>query len=293
MSISADDLDRAEERKALGKARPRGTLPRLPVDGDVEVLREWLTRAFNPPKGYRFETFDRAGKQRTDPCSITFRNGRDTRTFRFVQQADLNGARLRTTVYAVADGALAMPHLTGSEVEDVWAALCTLGRVVTEYDDRDETRKWLEQLLDASSAFRGSTLVPDGRHDGLMALRANGEFTRPDALSFVRGGEHWQRRPARFIDEQTGAQWIRAGETATFVRYVCGVEPLSHSTLRARLSEIGVHPKHFEDYRPPHPKLTLYELTPELVEYVEGEAEAEAGAPAPSGVHEQSEMGLK
>jgi hypothetical protein len=269
--IYDDDLERAEQRKGLGKPRPRGTLPRLPRGRDIELLRDWLTRAFNPPEGYRFDTFDRTTKQKSDPCSITFRNGRDTRTFRFGTQGDLVGSKLRSMVFAVGDGDLDMPHLTGSEIEDVWAALCKAGRVVVEIDDREETTKWLQQLLDSSSPLRGKTLVPDGRHDALMAIKSQGEFTRPDALSLVRGGEQWQRRPIRFVDEQTGEQWLRAGEAAAFVRWVCGVEPLSYSTLRGRLSEIGVEVKRFEDYHPPHPKLTLYRLTAELVEYVDGE----------------------
>jgi hypothetical protein len=54
------------------------------------------------------------------------------------------------------------------------------------------------------------------------------------------------------------------------VRWVVGVEPLAHGTLRARLYEIGVVHRYFEDYRPPHPKLGLYQLTEALVEHVEG-----------------------
>lgn len=262
----------ADGIKNRGKPRPKGKLPYLPDGRDLEQLREWLTRAFRPPKGYQFDKFDRAGKQKSDPCSITFRNGRDTRTFRFPQQGDLHGAKLRPIVFAVADGDLAMPHLTGSEVEDVWAALCTVGSVATVSDERDETIKWCQQLLDAAVPLVGKTLVPDGRHDALMALKQNGEFTRPDAIAFLRGGDQWQRQPVRFVDEQTSEQFIRAGEAAAFVRWVLGVEPLSFSTLRARLSEIDVVGKRFEDYRPPHPKLTLYQLTEELVEYVENQS---------------------
>jgi hypothetical protein len=102
-----------------------------------------------------------------------------------------------------------------------------------------------------------------------MAIRAAGEFTRPDALAMIRPStdEHvYQQRPIRFVDAQTHEQWLRAGEIATYVRWVLGVEPLSHATLRSRLSEIGVIARPFEDYRPPHPKLTLYQLTESLIE---------------------------
>jgi hypothetical protein len=141
----------------------------------------------------------------------------------------------------------------------------------------------MQQLLDVASPVRGKTLVPDGRYEALMALKALGEFTRPDALTLLRGSEDWQRRPARFIDEQTAEQWVRAGETATFLRWVLGVEPLSHSTLRARLSEIGVEARRFEDWRAPHPKMVLCQLTDELVEYVENRAPGTSETASESG----------
>ncbi len=105
----------------------------------------------------------------------------------------------------------------------------------------------------------GYSLGPDARHDGLMAIKAAGEFTKGDALSLIRGGDdqRYQQRPLRFVDSQTGEQWVRVGETATFVRWVVGVEPLSHATLRARLHEIGVVGRLFEDYHAPHPKVQL------------------------------------
>jgi hypothetical protein len=266
--ISDEDLTTIESSRLQGKPRPKGTLPYLPKTDDVEVLREFLSLAFAPRPGWRVWDFSRAGRQKADPCSVVLRNGRETVTFRFNHQAELWGRDMRAIVLAVTEGKLRPPHLTGGEVEDVWAALCILGTVTSEYDELSETHKWIEQLLPVTTPLMGHTLVPDGRHDGLMALKAMGEFTRPDALQLLRGGEgqQWQRRPVRFVDKQTGDHYLRAGETAAFVRYVLGAEPLSHSALRARLSEIGVHAKLFEDYRPPHPKLTLYALTPGLTE---------------------------
>lgn len=265
------DADAIEARKNGPKPRSKGTLPHLPDTEDPEILREWLSLAFRPRPDWRVHDFHRQGRQKTDPCSIVFRNGRDQHAYRFNRQGDLWGGQLRSVVIAAGDGNLRMPHLTGSEVEDVWAALCQLGQVLTEYDECDETRKWIEMLLDDSVALEGWTLVPDARHDGLMAMKNHGQFTRADALALVRSDiqqRQLMRRPVRFIDVQTGEQWVRAGEAATHLRYVQGVEPLPHTTLRARLNEIGVSPKHFEDYRPPHPKLTLYQLTESLIEYV-------------------------
>lgn len=260
--FTEDDLDRLQQ-----KPRPKGKLPWLPEGEDLDALAVWLTLAFRPPAGFRFDSFVRAGRRPADPCSITFRNGRDRRTFRFRAQSDLHGRKLRQSVYAVSDGWLRMPHLTETEQEDVWAGLCTHGRVMSETDDRDEARKWVQHLLDQAAALRGHTLVPDGRHDALMALRAVGEFRAPDARGLGQGADT-PRRPTRFVDKQTGEQYVRAGETFAFVKWVEGAERLDQAGLRARLSDIGVESFHFEDYRPPHPKLTLYRLTDEFLDYL-------------------------
>ena len=129
------------------------------------------------------------------------------------------GPKLRTTVLSVAQGELDMPHLTGSEIEDVWAAMCKLGSVLTDHDDRDDTRKWVEQMLEATKAMTDHTLVPDGRRDALLAIRAHGEFKYLDAKALLSarrddnpGLLHY---PIRFVDCQTGEQWLRRGETAT------------------------------------------------------------------------------
>lgn len=263
---------------AQGKPRPKGKLSYL-LEGeqgrDPEFLRAWLTKAFRPlPALGSFETFERPTTESSDGCSITFRNGRDTRTYRFRRQGDLTGAKLRSTVLSVGQGDLAMPHLTGTEIEDVWAAMCTLGSVLTEYDDRDEIRKWVEQMLTGTLPLNGYTLGFDGRYDALMAIRTAGEFTKPDALALLNGHRddrpEWLRRPIRFIDSTTGEQWLRAGETATYLRYVLGAEPLTHVTLRGRLREIGVEAKHFQARNAPHPSAWLYRLSDELVEFVGG-----------------------
>ena len=262
-----DDLDAAENRKDP-KPRPKGTLPHLPAGGEADEFEAWLTAAFRPPDGYRLDLFERPGALRADPCSITFRNGRDRRTFRFTRQSELMGAQLRSTVLGISDGWLRMGHLTASEVEDVWAALCIYGRVISEADDRDEAVKWMHQLLDQATALTGYTLVPDGRHDGLMRIREGGEFIRADAEQLVRGGDGG-RRPTRFVDKHTDEQFIRAGETATFLWHVVGVRDLTRPGLRARLAEIGVAACRFEARQPPHPKLTLFQLTADLIEYAE------------------------
>ena len=127
-------------------------------------------------------------------------------------------------------------------------ALCTLGRVLTEHDEVEQTREWIEQMLPSTLPLTGHTLVPDGRHDGLMAIKGSGEFTKSDALSMIsprsssNGDEHYQQRPTRFVDAQTGEQWPASGRDR---RRSCATssgsaKPLSHATLRARLHEIGM-----------------------------------------------------
>jgi hypothetical protein len=253
------------------KPRPKGTLPYLPDDRSPEPLREWLTRAFRPPKGWQVQGFERFGREPRDPARLMLANGREDRAFRIAKQVELTKNPC-VTLLTVSDAWLDVPHLTGTEIEDVWRALCRLGAVLSEFDETDQTREWIEALLPFCLPMNGFTLVPDGRHDALMAMRNAGEFRKPDAQQMLRGGEEqrWQQRPCRFIDANTGEQWIRTGETATYLRWVIGVEPLSHGTLRARLREIGVVGRQFEDYRPPHPKLGLYQLTDSLIDFVNG-----------------------
>jgi hypothetical protein len=261
--FTPDDLDRLAAGD--GKPRPKGKLPYLEDELEVDGLRDWLGLAVRPPNGWQVHDFQRAGRGKTDPCTLTITNGRERETFRFDTQQILY-TQPRVALHSVSDGRLRMPHLTGTEVEDFWAALTRLGHVLAEYDETHETTKWMEHLLEACEPLVGFTLVPDHRHDGLMALRQRGEFKRSHALTLVRPMEDTKRahRPVRFVDRQTDDQWVRAGETLCYLRHVEGVEPLAGSTLRARLGEIGVTAKHFEDYRPPHPKALLYRLTDEL-----------------------------
>jgi hypothetical protein len=274
--MDRDELDRLRGEPA--KPRPKGTLPYLGDDLDADGLRDWLSMAFRPPSGWRVHSFERTGRNKADPCTLTITSGREHRTYRFDQQRELYQMP-RVAVLAVSDGTLRMPHLTGTEVEDVWAALCRLGAVLSEYDVRHETGKWLEQLVTASTPLRGYTLVPDHRHDALMAIRGAGEFVKSDAMAMLRPGDNgdsaWRQRPLRFVDKQTDEQWVRAAEAITFVRYVVGAEPLAPSTFRARLAEVGVEAKRFEDYRPPHPKALLYRLTEEQTEHLSEKAEGE------------------
>jgi hypothetical protein len=260
--FTEDQLDAIQ-----GKPRPKGSLPHLTDDRRPESLRAWLTRALRPPEGWHVESFDRYGREGREPATLHVANGREARAFRFKQQRDV-ATKPRMTVVSISDGWLDVPHLTAGEVEDLWAALCRLGSVLTEFDEVEQTREWVESYLPATLPLNGFSLVPDARHDALMAIRSAGTFGKGDALALTRPSDdqRFAQRPTRFRDSATGEQWIRPTELAAFVRWVIGVEPLAHATLRARLREIGVVGQRFEDYRPPHPKLGLYQLTTELVE---------------------------
>lgn len=260
--ISDQDADQ------LGKKhRPRGSFPWLPADLTEDSARAWLTPVL-VQGDWTVHGFERAGREGSDPCWLTVTRGRERRTFRINRQADLM-RNPRTVLASISNGLLGRRHLTGSEAEDVWVALCFLGNVLTEHDEREEARKWIEQMVPETRLFDGHTLVPDGRHAALMAVKHAGEFMRPQALTLLKSNDGYCHRPIRFLDCQTGEQWLRAGETGAFIRYVLGVEPLSPGYLKARLSEIGVVHRPFEDYRPPHPKLRMYQLTEELIEGAE------------------------
>lgn len=266
--FSEQDLDSVQE-----KPRKGGSQPLLQANRDPAYIGGWITRATRPAEqGYHLQTIERLGRDPRDPVVLIYANGREeARRFRVKQQKELMKSP-RLTLVSLSDGWLDVPHLTPGEQEDFWTAVCRYAAVLTEFDETDQTREWMEQMLPATMPLNGYSLVPDARHDALMAIRHAGEFTKPDAQQMLRGGEdqRWQQRPSRFIDSNTGEQWIRPGETATYLRHIVGVEPLSHSTLRARLREIGVVGRQFEDYRPPHPKLGLYQLSESLIEFVDG-----------------------
>jgi hypothetical protein len=188
-------------------------------------------------------------------------NGRERRSYRFRNQRDLWGSTLRSVINAAASPDLRMPHLTASEIEDVWAALCGLGDVLEVRDELDQTREWLAAAYGATVPLTGYSLTRGRRHDALMELRRRGEFSVQDAREILRRPQDpWPRHPVRVEDEQTGEVWLRTGEAATYLRYIVGVDPLPHAILAARFAEIGVRRHHFQDRRPPHPKLWLYRV---------------------------------
>lgn len=267
--ITKAELDRL--RGNVGKTRPKGTLPFLRRDEtEVEYFRQWLTLAFKPQDGFEFETLERSTRP-VDPCTLIFRRGTEHRRFDFDHLADLVGPRLRTSVYTAAGGFLRMPRLSPPEREDVGDALCLASNAEDSYNERDETRKWIERLLEHTSPMTVPTLdeMP-GKLDALLTVLRSGEFGQGDALILAGRGraEEFPRRPVRIIDQQTGTQWLRSRETWWYVRVVHDAR-LDLAGLSHRLNRIGVQRRRVDARsrtdRTLHPQLVLYQLTAELI----------------------------
>lgn len=270
--VTLDDLEQRDRRRK-GKKRKGGTLPPLTADmlESVEDLRDFATESLRPRPGWRVIDFERPVADDLDqPCTLIVVNGNEHRRYRFRTQRDLTSpTRARTTIAAVTSGALRMPHLNTAEVGDLWAALCTLGRVLTEQSEIDQAREWLDKLLEVARPFEGHTLNAGAeRRDALMALHRWGEFTHLDARTILKEPESpWPRRPICLIDRISGDYWLRHREAMVFLRYILDVKPLKDTTLLARWKEIGVERREFDEgaHRPPHVRATLYRVTKEIV----------------------------
>lgn len=253
-----DELDQAQD-----KPRPKGRLSRLDEKrlDDPDYLRQWLTKAFRPTLGV-VRGFERMSQDLDQPAWLIVANGSEEYRYRFRQQSDLTTQKCRKIVLAVGSGELRMPHLSDGEIEDVWAALTYLGSVLSNRSELDQAGEWLDALLRIAAPLEGHTLTDSGtRRDALLAFRKFGEFTRLDALAILRSPEQtWTRRPTCLIDSATGEMWLRERESATYLREILGVKPLTYKSLEARFREIGIELKHFEDRRPPHPKANLYRV---------------------------------
>ena len=114
-----------------------------------------------------------------------------------------------------------------------------------------------------------------------MAIRIHGEFTRPDAERFrsARARRARFRRPVRFVDEESGEAVPPRRRDHRRVRHVAGERNMTYSSLRAGRREIGVEAVRFEHHLAPHPKAVLYQLSEELVEYVEAASPSPESSP--------------
>lgn len=263
--ISDDDLDTIERRKNGSKPRPKGTLPHLPDrDTGLRELRDWLTLAFNPPNGYRFDGYVRHGHKGTTSATITLVAPAGSRVEFYVEeQRDLSTAsRLRASVASLTNGLCRMPHLSGPEASDVWVALCSLAHVVDEYDERRETTDWLDSFFTVAETLTGYTLEEPGRYDALVKLKNRGLFERRHANRIADEVEqrHWTLVPVLLVDRETDRRHARVAELATYIRHVIGV-PLGHGMLDSRIAGVGGERLYLESRNGQlHPHMHLYRL---------------------------------
>jgi len=257
-----DDLNQAQQ-----KHRPKGAIPHLPKrDAPISEWRDWLTRAFAMPKGYRFDKLERHGRRLANPATITFLTPAGGRvSFEFPEQRGLaRGANLRATVVSVTDGLCRMPHLSNPECSDVWVALCSLATVLLEQDERDETRDWIEKFLAICKIEDKRTLEPAGRYDTLTTLKDHGNFERRDAQALLAPPSRaWDwTTPILVLDSVTGRRWIRVAELACYVRHVIGTS-LGDGVLDGRLIHLGAQRLTYESRNgAKHPRISFY-LLPE------------------------------
>jgi hypothetical protein len=265
-SITLDDLERNERRQNWNTKRTGGAIPTLSDDilDDPEWLRDWLTAALRPRDGWRIIDFEH-GENLDMPCALIVANGQRTVRYRFRSQRDLTSSpsKMRATISTIAGGQLRPPQLKQTELGDLWQALCALQPALAAEDEPEQAKDWLFRLLDVAHPLEGHSLT-DGaeRRDALMALRKWGEFTYLDALTVRKNPDQpWPRRPVCLVDRATGEMWLRARESATFLRHILDVK-IRQSVLTYRWNEIGVEYRYFESRqrRPgdPHPKAHLY-----------------------------------
>jgi hypothetical protein len=257
--------DREEIERDAGKPRPKGTLPYMPDrDAPLSVLREWLTRAFAPPPGYSFDSFERHGRRLSDPAWTSFRTpaGGEVR-FRYPEQRALaKPANLRSSVVSITDGLCRMGPVTNPEASDIWSALCSIAHVVANQDEVEEFREHLDSFIRVVEPEGRYTLEPPGRYDTLIGLQERGQFERRHALAMATEADEykWSLRPVLLIDHQTGERWVRVIELSAYLRVVVGMQ-LGHGVLDGRMSELGAVRQRFEVRNgKTHPHCSLYRL---------------------------------
>lgn len=270
--FTAEDFERRERRKNWNVKRPKGSIPALSDEilDDAEWLRDWLTAVLRPRAGWRIVDFDH-GEDPDQPCALVVANGQNQVRYRFRSQGELRSSatRMRTSIAAIANGQLRPPQLkTAEEFGDVMLALFALAPALAAEDELEQAKDWLFQLLDASRPLEGHSLSDSAaRRDALLALKRLPEFTRLDALTVIRNPDlPWPRKPVCLIDQVSGEMWLRARESATFLRHVIGMT-IRQGTLTYRWNEIGVAYRYFQA-RPrrvgdPHPQAHLY-LIPKI-----------------------------
>jgi hypothetical protein len=253
--------------------------PKMPPHGaGLATIRDYLTDAAQLPLGYVVHEAERLGQYGSDPMTVTIRTPGDARNIvvRFRNQRDASKpSALRGAFAEATSGASRMKYPKPAEASDFYVVVCALARVTEDSTTADETAAWLVEYLGNADHCGGYTLTGNGVHDALEALRSRQEFTAPQARAWVAGqlapGDRW----TLFVDSETGEQWVRVGEFATYVRHVIGgVGHLGQHTLDALMKEIGSRRRLFVSDRRRrnangqrvggHPALSLYGVPTDL-----------------------------
>ena len=247
------DLDVAQ-----GKPRPKGTLPHLTADRRPEFLKSWLTRALRPPEGWHVETFDRYGREARDPACCSSRTGASTPATDSGNRKTSHEPRAWRSSRRPMAGSTSPPNPGRGRrrVDGALSARLGLVRIRRSRASGRMARMFLP--VAAASRLQLDTRPPIRRAHGDTQA---GTFGKGDALSHLAP----ERRPTLCAtpdavrrSSKRASNGCAPASLPRSCRWVLGVEPLAHSTLRARLREIGVVARRFEDWGGCHPKLGLY-----------------------------------
>lgn len=250
-----------------GKVRRNGWPKELPGhDADLHQIRDYLNAAAQLPAGYAIVAAERTGQYGSDPMTVTIATpGRTCDwTVRFRNQRDASkpGA-LRGALGEASHGLARMKYPTPAQASDFYTVLLQLASVASESTVADETIAWLVQYVEKGDPVHAS-LASEGRYDTLQALRNRSEFDRVAAQRYLREDLEPGKRWTILVDDADEQQWVRAGEFATFVRHILGVQRLAQHALDALVHEAGGERIAFEEDRRRqgfgHPKLVLYRV---------------------------------
>jgi hypothetical protein len=91
----------------------------------------------------------------------------------------------------------------------------------------------------------------------MVVLKASGQFTYLHARAILaRPDDPWPKKPVCLIDRVTGDLWLRANESATYVRRILDVT-IRNVVLTRRWREVGVDYE-YVDNRRAAPRLHWY-----------------------------------
>jgi hypothetical protein len=214
-------------------------------DAPIADWRHWLTAAFELPAPWRVEKFLRHGRHRTDTCELVLAGPDGRQIIELGEQRNLEGRAMKRTLDGMTDGLIHLPRLSDGELDDIWYALVRFATVTANATEKSETEDWLEQTVEKCERVTGYSMTPARRPDALAAIYTRNRFDYLAARRFTDPASIMPPRPILLVDAETGDQWMRVGELATFWRHVLGVDAMSQRKIDNRLSAIGVRRHEF------------------------------------------------